>query len=261
MKTDRGALREGTIIRWEQGKGFGFIRPRDGSKDVFVHVTALPNGRPLSVGTDVIFSLTEDPKGRGMRALKAVPAAGKPGSVNKTMVEQQIEHPPQHARRNRLGSRPREENAEHRSTRTDSRRRDQSLRAIPINAQSVFVGFLALFCLTGAVIMIPVTPIPLIAYPLMSLIAFFAYARDKLSAIRNTWRIPESSLHLLEALGGWPGAYLAQKSMRHKTVKTSYQITYWLIVCLHVAFWATWLIAPEMLISVLKSTAEISWSN
>jgi uncharacterized membrane protein YsdA (DUF1294 family) len=47
--------------------------------------------------------------------------------------------------------------------------------------------------------------------------------QDKLAAIRRTWRVPESSLHLAELCGGWPGAYVAQQTMRHKTVKQPYQ--------------------------------------
>jgi len=46
-------------------------------------------------------------------------------------------------------------------------------------------------------------------------------------------RIPEFNLHLLELLGGWPGAFLAQRRLRHKCAKARYQIVFWLIVLLH----------------------------
>jgi hypothetical protein len=36
--------------------------------------------------------------------------------------------------------------------------------------------------------------------------------------------------------------------MRHKTVKTSYQAVYWLIVVLHVGVAALWLIAPDLVV-------------
>ena len=39
--------------------------------------------------------------------------------------------------------------------------------------------------------------------------------------MQGAWRIREGTLHLVEALGGWPGAFLAQQTMRHKTVKLS----------------------------------------
>ena len=45
--------------------------------------------------------------------------------------------------------------------------------------------------------------------------------------------LPEASLHLLEMLGGWPGAILAQRRFRHKCAKGAYQFTFWVIVLLH----------------------------
>ena len=66
-----------------------------------------------------------------------------------------------------------------------------------------------------------------------SLFAFLACWHDKRSARAQTWRTPEGTLHLLELLGGWPGAFLAQRWFRHKTVKASYQAVFWLIVGLH----------------------------
>ena len=61
-------------------------------------------------------------------------------------------------------------------------------------------------------------------------ITYWVYARDKRRAEEGEWRVPEASLHLLELLGGWPGAFLAQRRLRHKCSKDSYQIVFWLIV-------------------------------
>ena len=68
---------------------------------------------------------------------------------------------------------------------------------------------------------------------LLSLITFLAYRADKRRAENDEWRIPESTLHFAEMIGGWPGAFLGQRSFRHKTSKTSYQIVFWLIVLFH----------------------------
>jgi uncharacterized membrane protein YsdA (DUF1294 family) len=74
----------------------------------------------------------------------------------------------------------------------------------------------------------------LAAAPLaLSLLTFVAYRSDKRRAEAGAWRIPESTLHMAELAGGWPGAFLAQRTFRHKTSKTSYQVEFWIIVLLH----------------------------
>ena len=65
---------------------------------------------------------------------------------------------------------------------------------------------------------------------LLSVFAFFAYQRDKRRAEAGKWRIPEWTLHIMGFLGGWPGAFLAQRQFRHKTSKVSFQATFWIIV-------------------------------
>jgi uncharacterized membrane protein YsdA (DUF1294 family) len=77
----------------------------------------------------------------------------------------------------------------------------------------------------------------LAAYTLMSAVAFALYGIDKARARRNAWRISEATLHLVELLGGWPGALVAQQVLRHKRQKTSYMLVFWLIVAAHVAAW------------------------
>ena len=65
---------------------------------------------------------------------------------------------------------------------------------------------------------------------LLSALTYWAYAVDKRRAEEREWRVPEARLHLLELLGGWPGAFLAQRRLRHKCSKGSYQAVFWLIV-------------------------------
>ena len=74
----------------------------------------------------------------------------------------------------------------------------------------------------------------LIGVPLvMSVLTFLAYRTDKRRARDGRWRTSESTLHTMEFLGGWPGAFLAQRRYRHKTVKVSFQLTFWTIVVFH----------------------------
>ncbi|MFO0888602.1 MAG: cold shock and DUF1294 domain-containing protein [Isosphaeraceae bacterium] len=68
----------------------------------------------------------------------------------------------------------------------------------------------------------------------MSAAAFVIYAVDKSAARNGRRRVPESTLHTLSLLGGWPGAMLAQQTLRHKSSKTSFRLVYWATVALNV---------------------------
>jgi uncharacterized membrane protein YsdA (DUF1294 family) len=67
----------------------------------------------------------------------------------------------------------------------------------------------------------------------VSAVTYLLYRHDKKRAQSGGWRTPESTLHLVELLGGWPGAFLAQRAFRHKISKASYQVTFWMIITLH----------------------------
>jgi CspA family cold shock protein len=55
------------LVKWfDTTKGFGFISPEDGSKDVFVHHTSIKNNggySSLNEGERVSFSVEQGPKG------------------------------------------------------------------------------------------------------------------------------------------------------------------------------------------------------
>ncbi|MEM9419101.1 MAG: DUF1294 domain-containing protein [Planctomycetota bacterium] len=67
----------------------------------------------------------------------------------------------------------------------------------------------------------------------MSVVTLAVFAWDKRRAKNQGWRVSEKTLHTLELLGGWPGAWLGMRWLRHKSVKKSYRLVFGLIVALH----------------------------
>ena len=62
----------GTVKFFNTTKGFGFIAPEGGGKDIFVHASALERSgmSSLQEGDKVSFELEDDNRGRGKQAAK-----------------------------------------------------------------------------------------------------------------------------------------------------------------------------------------------
>ena len=56
-------MTNGTVKWFNDEKGFGFITPEDGSADLFVHQSAVPDGQALAEGTKVSFDAERGDKG------------------------------------------------------------------------------------------------------------------------------------------------------------------------------------------------------
>jgi uncharacterized membrane protein YsdA (DUF1294 family)/cold shock CspA family protein len=189
MRTD------GCIASWKDDKGFGFIRPDDGTAHIFVHVSAFDaeGWRPM-IGERVNFSIGKDRRGR--RCAQAVTVAGVPSG--------------------RREGGPR-----------DSDRPVQSGRATLF----IIPAFLLVMLIAAWLWRMPVGWFLL--YAVLSAVTFGLYAVDKAQAARDGFRVPEARLHLLAVVGGWPGALLAQHFLRHKSLKPSFRRAFWVTVALN----------------------------
>lgn len=100
---------------------------------------------------------------------------------------------------------------------------------------------LAMGFLLGVAVAVWASVIPALIlwlYLAASLITFAAYALDKWAAQKDHWRTPEKTLHLLALAGGWPGALIARKLLRHKTRKQPFRAIFWVTVVVHCAAFA-----------------------
>src|SRR6218665_2230073 len=216
----------GSIKSWNDDKGFGFVIPEAGGPQVFVHISAMRGDRPPKAGDAFFYIASKDEQGR----LRAEHMRLQSLSLDKPAIRVKPRQPSQHAGK---------------STKPE-RQRQPSSRAVPQQLGFKLVVF-AILCgapLLGALQLAWqqhwISALAL--YPFSSLVTFVAYGLDKQRAMAGLWRTKENTLHVLEALGGWPGALVAQQVYRHKTRKPEYQVVFWLIVAAHQALWWDWLL-------------------
>ncbi len=134
-------------------------------------------------------------------------------------------------------------------------RTDKGVTAIKVNPGSVFsipylkfllVGVVSALLLLAGLVVVLNQPQSLPVWIGLWVISFSiatygVYAYDKSQAQSGGLRVPEAVLHLLEALGGTPGAFIGMRVLHHKNKKREYQVVFWLIVAAQVGF-LVWLL-------------------
>lgn len=196
---------QGRVKKWQDDKGFGFIETEAG-ESVFFHVSEFKAQRRPEVGEQVVFATGQDNQGR-LQAREVQELR----FVQKKMAEknQQIRQ------RNRK-----------RSTQADFEAGQKKRLFLGVG----FYGVLVLLAATDKLSWLVVG-----WYVALGFITYIIYAKDKAAAQNNDWRTPESTLHLLSALGGWVGAMVAQTYLRHKSQKPEFRVAYYLTVVINMA--------------------------
>jgi uncharacterized membrane protein YsdA (DUF1294 family)/cold shock CspA family protein len=214
----------GSIKSWNDDKGFGFVLPEGGEPAVFVHISAMRGDRRPLAGDAVFYVAGKDEQGR----LRASHMRLQGLSLDQPAIRVRPKTATTKPAKARKPPRPRVEWA------VPQQLGFKVVVFVLVCAAPLF-GALQLFLQHHWVW-------GLVLYPCVSLLAIVFYGKDKQRAMAGEWRTPESTLHLLELLGGWPGALVAQQLYRHKTRKVDFQVVFWGIVLLHQAFWLDWLV-------------------
>ena len=234
--------KQGTIVRWDASRGFGFIRSPDTSADVFFHVRDF-RGAPEPTERMAVDYEEIHVGGKGPRAMAVRPRADgysapmpyAPRHVGAAPTARQ--HPsPQRPAPQRTGTRGGRAPAQ-----APGPARGHALAMLLVLVWLGLVGW-ALWS----------ARLPLWSAGALlglQLVTVWTYARDKNAARARAWRTSENQLHLLSLLGGWPAAWWAQQNLRHKTSKASFRTVYWLTIGLHCGALVLWLWhGPEKLL-------------
>jgi len=188
---------KGKIKSWNDKKGFGFIMPSAGGKQVFVHIKAFSNRKRYPVINQIVtYALSTDRQGR-------------PCAVEATLAGDRLPE---------------------KTTRVYG--------SLPVIGAAFFLVVVGISVLTAKM-----PPLILTIYLVASLLTFIMYAVDKSAAKEGSWRTQESTLHLLSLAGGWPGALVAQQTLRHKSKKRSFRSVFWVMVFLNCGVYI-WLSTP-----------------
>jgi len=188
---------KGTITSWNDEKGFGFITPSAGGKQVFVHIKAFSNtNRRPEIDQLVTYALATDKQGRPCAATATLAGDRLPKRTPRT------------------------------------------------NGSLSVIGAALFLAIVGISVFSAHIPSLILAlYMVASLLTFIAYAADKSAARKGARRTPESTLHMLSLVGGWPGALLAQQRLRHKSKKQSFRSVFWVTAFLNCGAFV-WLFTP-----------------
>ncbi len=196
---------QGRIKKWQDDKGFGFIETQNGDS-IFFHINEFKARRRPEVGEPVVFTFGQDNQGR-MQAKDV---------QELSFVQQKMAQKNQKIRQ-----------------RNHKRSMQADFEAGQKKRLFLGVGFYGVLILLAA--MNKLSWLVVGWYVALGLITYMMYAKDKAAAQNNDWRTPESTLHLLSALGGWVGAMVAQTYLRHKSQKPEFRVAYYLTVVINMA--------------------------
>ncbi len=233
--------RQGSIVRFDSVRGFGFLRCDETAADVFFHVRDFDRrmGEP-AVGQQVDFEEIHV-GGKGPRAMAVRPTGQARASATRPAR-------PDVGKSLRPATAPTATPKAAAATRPVAGRGGAPQRSAPASLAGFAAASLAELALLGwCLAQQRLAPVLLLGWLLLNLATFWLYWHDKHAAGQRRWRVREDTLHGLALVGGWPAAWWAQQVLRHKSRKPAFRQAYWASVLGHLAMLAAWASLPVWL--------------
>lgn len=209
----------GTVVFWRDDKGFGFVLCQQDQQKYFFHIrdkasgAATGNARPLA-GDQLSFTLGKDKQGRPVANNWLLSATSPEREAQTTSLR-------------------------HQTAQAQSPQQIAQASLFALFFRLSFLAAVIIALLYGKLIYI----LPLL-YAEASLMTYWLYKTDKEAAIAGHGnRLTEESLQLFALIGGWPGAYIAQRTLAHKRSKISFRREFGFVI-LGNAMLVSWLLSP-----------------
>ncbi|MDP2714781.1 cold shock and DUF1294 domain-containing protein [Rheinheimera sp.] len=209
----------GSVVFWRDDKGFGFVLCQQTQQKLFFHIRDQTgtSGRPQN-GDQLHFSQAKDKRGRDIAApwrLSSTKTATQTAAQN-TATAVNIRHSPKPT--------------------------DNSIHYA--NQLALLFRIAFLIAVLAALLFGQLPYVLPLLYLEASIFTYWLYKADKEAAIaRHGNRLAEQSLQLFALIGGWPGAYLAQRQLAHKRSKLSFRREFGFVI-LGNALLVSWLLSP-----------------
>lgn len=203
----------GNVVFWRDDKGFGFVVCQQTQQKLFFHIRdhAGDAGRPQP-GDLLYFSRAKDKRGRDIAApwrFATAKTTTIPSSDNTINKNKNTDHSIYYA-----------------------------------NQLALWFRIAFLIAVVAALLFGQLLYVLPLLYLEASIFTYWLYKADKEAAIaRHGNRLAEQSLQLFALIGGWPGAYLAQRQLAHKRSKLPFRREFGFVIVGN-ALLVIWLLSP-----------------